>query len=577
MINKKGYTLIEIILSLSIIIIIGTITIITYKNFNKKDDEKVQYVNAIKLESFVYVDNKKNDIKFSNLKDPNDFVYIQLKDLIDYGVLDENIYNPFTEVSTKNSYYSLVKIFLDDEKNLDIEYPTEYEEKIREEYPPEEVEEVINNSLKEAIIHLNNNNDEGNQFVLPKSNEMLNVINELKMYRSSYYFYKDLYDGNYNNYIDPGYYLSDYYGNIIPTTNEDWCVEGPEKIYKSKNNWDGKWLYTYNICENSNIRNQYANIISTDNKRIVTMVDNDAPVLLSDNDSHEYESGIDSFQVLYNYSGYLDFWSMYYFGSSYYVFDNYDGYDDTSIQERLESLNFTYNLLTKDMILRDSHNNIRTYNIDINLNYNEPPYIYYDGPNYFYDYEIYYNNGEIYPIYDNIYVWDYDDNLEGQYYYLYSDNGDYYYPYDNKYISAGNYTLWIEAYDFVDYNYLATDIFIDYYYYYDPSYDDYDPWYDDYGYDDYGYDDYYCGDICIIEQMERNSDAWWGASDAERERLHEENEWLSGQLSGDVYYTDDGYWYNSDGSYLYGNDYYGYDYYGYDYYGYDYYGYDCCW
>ncbi len=593
--NKKGYTLIEIIVCILLIVLIGTISIIVVKKNEKtNDDLKVEYVEKIKLDTAVYVEKNKESTLFSGLNSPEDYTYIQLKDLINLGILDENLYNPIFNNSSKNLGHSLVRVFLDSESNIDIEYPTVYEEKIREELPedtpPEEIEDKvkdeIENTLKNVFIHIRENNENGNKFIIPDSKTMLNVIDSLvkdKTYKSSYYFYKALKEGDYNTYNDPGYYLADAAGNIINTTENDWCIT-KEKIYsdKKKKNWDNKWKYTYEICENSSIYNVYKNVNSEDNIRIVEMVDNDAPLLLSESDNREFVSGVDYFNALDNYYyGYLDFWAMYYYSQAFYVYDNYDGasYD---VPDRLSSLNFTYDLLTQDLLLTDSNNNSRIYTVDVALSYNEQPYVYYDGPTYLYEYDIYYSNGEIYPFYDYIYAYDWDDNLEYTYYYLYDDYGNYYYPYDDTYIPTGNYTLSVEACDTYWYcDYQTYEIYVDYYYYEEPWYDDY---YDDYY--DYGYDDYYCGDACIIEQMQQNSEAWWGASPEEQDRLHEENEWLAGQLSGDTYYTDDGYWYYDDGSYVYGddyyNDYYGYDYgyyddyYGYDDYYYDY-GYDCCW
>ena len=142
------------------------------------------------------------------------------------------------------------------------------------------------------VVKNTKNNENGSKFVLPNSLEMINVINDLisnKTYKSAYEFYSDLYNGNYNTYNDPGYYLADADGNVINTTDSDWCIT-KEKVYSGKNKkkWNNKWKYTYEICKESSIYIAYKNVNSEENIRIVDMVDDDGPVLLADNDNNEF-------------------------------------------------------------------------------------------------------------------------------------------------------------------------------------------------------------------------------------------------------------------------------------------------
>ena len=271
--NKKGYTLIEIVVCILLITLIGTISVIVVKKDEKTTDElKAEYVEKIKLDTAIYVEKNKESTLFSNLNSPEDYTYIQLKDLISLGVLDENLYNPIFNNSSKNLGHSLVRVFLDSESNIDIEYPTVYEEDIRndipDETPPEEIEdkvkEKIEETLKNVFIHVKENNEEGNKFIIPSSIDMLNIEKTLiknKTYKSSYAFHEALKKGDYNTYNDPGYYLSDAAGNIVNTTADDWCIT-KEKIYSDKNkkNWDNKWKYTYEICEDSSIYNTYKEV-----------------------------------------------------------------------------------------------------------------------------------------------------------------------------------------------------------------------------------------------------------------------------------------------------------------------------
>lgn len=560
--NKKGYTLIEVIIAISLIIVIGSISIISIKKTeDNPDEEKTKYVEKVKLDAAVYFENNKDIQKFANLTEVDDWAIIQLKDLIAEGLLDENLYNPERKVSSGDFEEDCVKIFLDDELNIDIEYPVEGICK-------EQTKEQITENLSKLYIYINKDNETTNIVTLEDS------YNMYQKYGNAF----SLSDEDYikENFVDPKAVIKDYDGNIYGT------IEGEYSF----NNTTKEVIYTYSVNE-SNM--YYSRIDDKSVERRVKLKDSSGPIIIGYGYAYPENSYV--YFDFPQYSGYMDFWTMYYnIRENYSTFDNKDGFNSFDLEEYydyyyLDTFNWASNYYMFNQIeLEDSNRNKTNYNIEIYPYYNEPPYIWYDESyNYFYDYEIYTSNNEIYPIYEHIYVDDWDSPYYSYYYYLIDDYGNYYDAWNTSYLSSGNYTLYIEAYD--DYNWTSAsyNIYIDYYYYYDPWYDPYyDPYYDSYYDPYYGYDDYYCGDACIIEQMQQNSEAWWGASPEEQDRLHEENEWLAGQLSGDTYYTDDGYWHNDDGSYLYGDDYYGYDsYYDYgydDYYDYGYYDYyDCCW
>jgi len=569
--NNRGYTLIEIIIAISLIIVIGTISVVSIKKTEQKpNEEKEEYLEKIKLDTAVYFENNKNLEKFEDLIISGDFQIIRIGDLIAEGLLDENSYNPITGNKNVDSKNDCVKVILNEDLNIDIVYEELNDEELKCKSPEK----------RQIDIHIKNNNNDTNKIVLDNSYDIyINNGTNLSQKISN---------GNYikENFIDPGAVLRDEtgkeYGEIVGNF--------------SFNETTKEATYTYSIDESNPY---YDRVTQKSVTRVVTYEDNSGPIIL------EYGYAYPENSYLYfdfpSYSGYMDFWTMYYNASNNYsIFDNRDGYKSFNLEEYydyyyLDAFDWASNWYMYDQIeISDSSGNKTEYNIEIYQYYNEPPYVWYDDSySYFYDYEIYVSNYEIYPFYDYIYVYDWDSEYYSYYYYLYDDYGNYYDAWNTSYLSPGSYTLYINAYDEYNWTSVSYDIYIDYYYYYDPWYDDY---YDDYYYDDYYYDDYYCGDACIIEQMQQNSEAWWGASPEEQERLHEENEWLAGQLSGDAYYTDDGYWYTDDGSYLYGDNYYDsyydsyydpyydsyydpyYDYGYYDYYDYGYYDYyDCCW
>ena len=192
----------------------------------------------------------------------------------------------------------MYKVYLDNESNVDIVYPTEYIDNTKEEI------QVI---LNEVFIKLKDNNEENNQVILPSSKEVLADMNE-EINRgeyTQYTFMNEVQSGKYYKYNEAGYYLEDYNGNEISTT--DWCIE------EEFNEDTFTWKYTYSICEDSELWETYQTIHFNGIERNVKLIDNDAPILLEYNDKHEYgESGY------YDYLGYIyseeyDYCDMYSF------------------------------------------------------------------------------------------------------------------------------------------------------------------------------------------------------------------------------------------------------------------------
>lgn len=560
--NKKGFTIIEILICVSLLASIALIGIVQIRKETKTDEKiKEEYTEALKLESGLLYDRYKTNEKFSGLVRENDWVIIQLGDLIDEGLLEETIYNPYRNTTVGDFREDCIKIILNKELIPEIDpEPAECRGKTKE-----EIQVMLNENY---FIHINQNDSITNKVVLEDSYDMLR--------NNGTSLINDIQNGNYieENFIDPGVTIKNNNGLIIEgiDINVDYEYDEDKKAV----------LYTYSVDENSP---KYDKFEIKSVTREVKYSDTDGPIIKYAYNDWGYSEGdwiYFSFPTSSSH-GYMDFWSLYNYASSeYQTFDNYDGVNYFNLEDYydyyyFETFDWISNYYMTDQIeVMDSVGNSRNYNIEISPYYNEPPYIYYDGPTWMYDSDVYYSNGEIYPFYDHIYVEDSDSYYGASYYYyLYDNYGNYYYTYNNTYIPSGDYTLYIEAMDDYDYTYTLFDIYIDYYHYEEPYYgceyygtcDYYEP---SYGYEP-GYD--YCDIAC---QMYNNSQEWWGASPEEQERLHQENEYLSQFLPDDTYYTPDGYWHNSDGSLLYdpAEPYYGYDP-GYGY-GYDP-GYDCCW
>lgn len=108
--NKKGFTLIEIIICIALIIIIGTVSIILIPKHSKETDIDSNIKNAYN----VYLEN--DDYLKAVLKQENE-VYISFNELINNGLIDKENYNNYTD--------KCYKLYYRDNKNyIDIEeYP----------------------------------------------------------------------------------------------------------------------------------------------------------------------------------------------------------------------------------------------------------------------------------------------------------------------------------------------------------------------------------------------------------------------------------------------------------------------
>lgn len=555
---KRGFTLVEVLLSIILISLI-TVSSFFYVKTEKDIEEVVEFKNTLKLSANVYLEDIKLDSNRTQIIEPNDCIYLKLEDFVSEGLIKEEDDNPVMNDTIKNSGDSIVKIYMNEDYEIDVEYPAT---------------DMTIEDYDIPVIVLNNNTDDYNKDVLPNSYEILNL------YKSDTSIINKIKNGNYTDWVEPGKKLMNAKGEIINTVDDDWIVS------KSWNSVKREWTYTYKINNSGPSTISNKDEIKSVN-RIVKLIDDSHPVLVDRYNNYSEYAGEEI--TMRSYYGYID---PYYY-DDYIKFDNFDGityYPFLSLD--IFDYSYTYGLLSKNITLTDTATpvNKKDYTLNISVWENTYPEVYYYGDTWFYDTDL-----ESYDFSQDIECYDYDGDycyIGYDLYYLdfddyyYEDSGDYYgdyyyeYWYYYSYQRTDYYTLSYWAYDDYD-GYIENYVSLENYY--EEYYDDYyyeeyyyeDPWYDDYYYEDDYYDDWYCDDACIIEHMQENSDAWWGADDEERDRLHEENEWWSDQLSDDVWYDDgSGYWYGSDGDILYGDSYDPYydDYYYDDYYYDDYYG-----
>lgn len=118
--NKKAFTLVEIIICIALITLIATITIFVVKPKGSNDNEK--YISALKSSAVVYFE--KNKILKEIIKHNDNELYVSINHLVNSGLIDEEQFNPIRGTNNKNIMDDCVKIFYDEENVIDIEYPT---------------------------------------------------------------------------------------------------------------------------------------------------------------------------------------------------------------------------------------------------------------------------------------------------------------------------------------------------------------------------------------------------------------------------------------------------------------------
>ena len=118
--NKKGFTLVEILVSIGLLALLGSVIAISLNRVFKDNNIKNynEYVEKIKSSAMLYVNNTVDII--NDLNDSS-FKIITIGNLIDNGYLKDNIINPDTgETVDKNEK---IKVSYDSDHELIVEYP----------------------------------------------------------------------------------------------------------------------------------------------------------------------------------------------------------------------------------------------------------------------------------------------------------------------------------------------------------------------------------------------------------------------------------------------------------------------
>ena len=124
--KSNGFTLVEIIIALTLIVAIGLIVMINFNRiFNKKEEmDYTEYVNKIKSAADFYLSN--NTILLSEINTNRGFIEIELKDLVDNGLISSDLKNPETGISVDNpNNNEFILVTLDDAGTVKFTYPGE--------------------------------------------------------------------------------------------------------------------------------------------------------------------------------------------------------------------------------------------------------------------------------------------------------------------------------------------------------------------------------------------------------------------------------------------------------------------
>ena len=121
--NKKGFTLIEIIVSIALLAIIGVALGVSLNRSYKASSETSykEFIQKIKSSALLYVNNTPTII--NDLNGVYSYKILSVKELVENGFINSNLKNPNTRENINPD--DLIKVYYNENKELIIDYPYE--------------------------------------------------------------------------------------------------------------------------------------------------------------------------------------------------------------------------------------------------------------------------------------------------------------------------------------------------------------------------------------------------------------------------------------------------------------------
>ena len=121
--NKKGFTLVEVIVSLALLSLIGVAVGISLNKIFKSQEVKNydEYVEKVKSSALLYANNTVEII--NELNSNSSYKVVKIKELIDNGYINKNLTNPLTKEKIKGT--EQIKIYYNENYEMMAEYPYE--------------------------------------------------------------------------------------------------------------------------------------------------------------------------------------------------------------------------------------------------------------------------------------------------------------------------------------------------------------------------------------------------------------------------------------------------------------------
>lgn len=113
--NNKGFTLIEVIITLSILVVLSLILIPTVNTIIEKQNQNSlkNFVESVESATLNYVKENKWELEWINCVDGNPSHSITIKELIISNYLQPNIKNPVTkeEINIEDPNYTIIATY----------------------------------------------------------------------------------------------------------------------------------------------------------------------------------------------------------------------------------------------------------------------------------------------------------------------------------------------------------------------------------------------------------------------------------------------------------------------------------